>query len=63
MELKGEVEIQAPAKIDAPLEWFSPDICKIIDLKEETYDEVIRLIKVEIFHSNNSKFFFNGKYI
>lgn len=35
------------ARMYAPLEWDSPVTCKIQDLKEAQYEEVLRLIKVQ----------------
>jgi len=39
--------IEMEARMYAPLEWDSPAICKIQDLKEAHYDEALRLIKVQ----------------
>lgn len=39
--------IEMEARMYAPLEWDSPEICKIQDLKEAQYDEALRLIKVQ----------------
>lgn len=39
--------IEMEARMYAPLEWDSPAICKIQDLKESQYEEALRLIKVQ----------------
>lgn len=39
--------IEMEARMYAPLEWDSPAICKIQDLKEAHYEEALRLIKVQ----------------
>ncbi|XP_018045213.1 PREDICTED: uncharacterized protein LOC108685085 [Atta colombica] len=41
--------IEMEARMYAPLEWDSPAICKIQDLKEAHYDEALRLIKHHFF--------------
>jgi len=44
-EKKNEF-IDIEARMYAPLEWDSSEICKIQDLKEAQYGEALRLIKV-----------------
>lgn len=46
-EEKKEELIEMEARMYAPLEWDSPAICKIQDLKEAQYEEALRLIKVQ----------------
>lgn len=46
-EKKEEFMIRMEARMYAPLEWDSPAICKIQDLKEAQYEEALRLIKVQ----------------
>ncbi|KYN40646.1 hypothetical protein ALC56_04955 [Trachymyrmex septentrionalis] len=41
--------VEMEARMYAPLEWDSPAICKIQDLKEAHYDEALRLIKHHFF--------------
>ena len=43
----SESQLLLEAKINAPLTWEAPPFCEILDLKEEHYEEVIRLIKVQ----------------
>jgi len=38
--------IEMEARMYTPLEWDSPAICRIQDLKEAQYEETLRLIKV-----------------
>lgn len=45
-EKKDRFTVEMEARMYAPLEWESPAICKIQDLKEAQYEEVLRLIKV-----------------
>ncbi|XP_011864465.1 PREDICTED: uncharacterized protein LOC105560190 [Vollenhovia emeryi] len=47
-EKKNEL-IGMEARMYAPLEWDSPAICKIQDLKEAQYEEALRLIKHHFF--------------
>lgn len=46
-EKKDEFMIRMETRMYAPLEWDSPAICKIQDLKEVQYEEALRLIKVQ----------------
>lgn len=46
-EKNDKFTVKMEAKMYAPLEWESPAICKIQDLKEAQYKEVLRLIKVK----------------
>ncbi|XP_011640442.1 uncharacterized protein LOC105429273 [Pogonomyrmex barbatus] len=48
-EKKDEFTIEIEARMYAPLEWDSPAICKIQDLKEAQYEEALRLIKHHFF--------------
>lgn len=45
-EKEDKFVIEMEARMYAPLEWDSPAICKIQDLKEVQYEEALRLIKV-----------------
>lgn len=46
-EKDDEFTVEMEARMYAPLEWDSPAICKIQDLKETQYEEALRLIKVQ----------------
>ncbi|XP_011689090.1 PREDICTED: uncharacterized protein LOC105450781 isoform X2 [Wasmannia auropunctata] len=48
-EEKKNDYIEIEARMYAPLEWDSPAICKIQDLKEAQYEEALRLIKHHFF--------------
>ncbi|XP_029174494.1 uncharacterized protein LOC114943073 [Nylanderia fulva] len=48
-EKKDTFTIEMEARMYAPLEWDSPAICKIQDLKEAQYEEALRLIKHHFF--------------
>ncbi|XP_011258173.1 uncharacterized protein LOC105252488 [Camponotus floridanus] len=48
-EKKDKFTVEMEARMYAPLEWESPAICKIQDLKEAQYEEVLRLIKHHFF--------------
>ena len=48
VEEKDEYAIEVEARMKAPLEWYSSAKCKILDLKEQHYDEALRLIKVQL---------------
>jgi len=46
-EVEEEFTVEMENRMHAPLEWYSPPVCKIQDLKEAQYDEALRLIKVQ----------------
>jgi len=46
-DMEEEFTIEMEQRMHAPLEWDSPPICKMQDLKEAQYEEALRLIKVQ----------------
>ncbi|XP_070155141.1 uncharacterized protein [Polyergus mexicanus] len=48
-EKEDKFMIEMEGRMYAPLEWDSPAICKIQDLKEAQYEEALRLIKHHFF--------------
>ncbi|XP_072761054.1 uncharacterized protein [Anoplolepis gracilipes] len=48
-EKNDKFTVGMEARMYAPLEWDSPAICKIQDLKEAQYEETLRLIKHHFF--------------
>lgn len=47
LDEKDDRALEIEARMKAPLEWDSPENCKILDLKETQYGETLRLIKVQ----------------
>lgn len=45
---REEFRMNMQEKISAPLEWTGTESCKIIDLREQYYEKVLRLIKVKL---------------